>query len=323
MDEIPMTPELQPVCRFDVPAANDLPRPCPPMKPRSPGSRRRPFALVALAILAVAAIVSGAGFAAQRAGRRSSRSAAALKPTRRRSRRNWAAAFSKSAFARATPSRLATSLPSSTMNRCGRAKIRRKRRWSRRKRAHERRATRSPCSSSRCGSRSCRPNNRKSTRPAGSARPRPTWRRREAQLAQQQASYQLALFDKDAYTKLPESGAVSQRQAKLAVSTADQQAAAVIAAQRRVEAAQGALMTAKANLSNPDYPRGGVRHGPPATRAAGGGSVQRPRANRAGPGPAGRGAGEPHRSDDSRAVRRHDRDAVRRTGRDRRPAPPS
>jgi membrane fusion protein YbhG len=73
----------------------------------------------------------------------------------------------------------------------------------------------------------------------------------EAQLAQQQASYQLALFDKDAYTKLQQSGAVSERQAKLAISTADQQAAAVTAAQRRVEAARGALTTAKANLTNP------------------------------------------------------------------------
>jgi HlyD family secretion protein len=73
----------------------------------------------------------------------------------------------------------------------------------------------------------------------------------EAQLAQQQASYQLALFDKEAYEKLAQSGAVSERQAKVAVSTADQQAAAVVAAQRRVEAAQGALTTAKANLSNP------------------------------------------------------------------------
>jgi HlyD family secretion protein len=74
----------------------------------------------------------------------------------------------------------------------------------------------------------------------------------EAQLAQQQASYQLALFDKDAYSKLAESGAVAQRQAKLADSTAAQQAAAVVAAQRRVDSAQGALMTAKANLSNPE-----------------------------------------------------------------------
>lgn len=74
----------------------------------------------------------------------------------------------------------------------------------------------------------------------------------EAQLAQQQSSYQLALFDKEAYVKLAQSGAVSERQAKVAASTADQQAAAVVAAQRRVDAAQGALTTAKANLTNPD-----------------------------------------------------------------------
>jgi HlyD family secretion protein len=74
----------------------------------------------------------------------------------------------------------------------------------------------------------------------------------EAQLAQQQAAHQLALFDKEAYTKLAQSGAVSERQAKLAVATADQQAAALAAAQRRVEASQGALTTAKANLTNPE-----------------------------------------------------------------------
>jgi HlyD family secretion protein len=74
----------------------------------------------------------------------------------------------------------------------------------------------------------------------------------EAQLAQQQASYQLALFDKEAYQKLAQSGAVSERQARVAVSTADQQAASVVAAQRRVDAAHGALTTAKANLSNPE-----------------------------------------------------------------------
>ena len=34
----------------------------------------------------------------------------------------------------------------------------------------------------------------------------------EAQLAQQQAAYQLALFDKDAYTRLAQSGAVSERE---------------------------------------------------------------------------------------------------------------
>lgn len=74
----------------------------------------------------------------------------------------------------------------------------------------------------------------------------------EAQLAQQQASYQLALFDKEAYARLAQTGAVSERQGKQAASAADQQAAAVAAAQRRVDAAQGALATAKAMLANPE-----------------------------------------------------------------------
>jgi HlyD family secretion protein len=73
----------------------------------------------------------------------------------------------------------------------------------------------------------------------------------EADLAQQEASYQLALFDKDAYTRLAQTGAVSERQGKQSVATADQQAAAVAAAKRRVEAARGSLTTAQANLSNP------------------------------------------------------------------------
>jgi membrane fusion protein YbhG len=74
----------------------------------------------------------------------------------------------------------------------------------------------------------------------------------QADLAQQEASYQIALFDKDAYTKLAQTGAASERQAKDATSTADERAAAVTAAKRRVEASQGALTTAKANLDNPN-----------------------------------------------------------------------
>lgn len=72
----------------------------------------------------------------------------------------------------------------------------------------------------------------------------------EADLSQQEASYQLASFDRDAYSRLARSGAVSERQGKQAIATADQQAAAVAAARRRVEAARGALTTAKANLAN-------------------------------------------------------------------------
>jgi HlyD family secretion protein len=74
----------------------------------------------------------------------------------------------------------------------------------------------------------------------------------EAQLAQQQSSYQLAAFDRDAYTKLVETGAVSERQGKQAQTTADAQAASVAAARRRVDAARGALTMARSSSKNPD-----------------------------------------------------------------------
>jgi HlyD family secretion protein len=74
----------------------------------------------------------------------------------------------------------------------------------------------------------------------------------EAELAQQEAAYKLALFDKDAYTRLAQTGAVSERQGKQAETTAETQAALVAAAKRRVEASRGALGTAEATLSNPD-----------------------------------------------------------------------
>ena len=72
-----------------------------------------------------------------------------------------------------------------------------------------------------------------------------------ADLADQEAAYQLALFDRDAYARLARTGAVSERQGKEAASKASQQAAAVAAAKRRYEAACGALATAKATLVNP------------------------------------------------------------------------
>ena len=74
----------------------------------------------------------------------------------------------------------------------------------------------------------------------------------EADLAQQEAAYKLALFDKEAYTKLAQSGAVSERQGKQAVTTAETQEALVPASKRKVEAARGALTAAQATLSNPD-----------------------------------------------------------------------
>jgi HlyD family secretion protein len=73
----------------------------------------------------------------------------------------------------------------------------------------------------------------------------------EADLAQQEAAYQIAEFDKEAYERLAMTGAVSERQGKQAVSTASQQAAAVAAAKRRLEAERGALKVAKATLANP------------------------------------------------------------------------
>ena len=73
----------------------------------------------------------------------------------------------------------------------------------------------------------------------------------QSDLAQQNASLQLAEFDREAYTRLAKSGAVSERQGREAVSKADAQAAVVTASKRRVEAAQGAVVLAKSSLSNP------------------------------------------------------------------------
>jgi HlyD family secretion protein len=59
-------------------------------------------------------------------------------------------------------------------------------------------------------------------------------RQEEANVAQQEAAHDIASFDKEAYTRLAQTGAVSERQGKQAVSTADQLAAAVVGAKRRV-----------------------------------------------------------------------------------------
>ncbi len=73
----------------------------------------------------------------------------------------------------------------------------------------------------------------------------------EADLAQQQATLKLLNFDRDAYTRLAKTGAVSDRQAREAVSKAEAQEAAVNAAKRRVDAARSSVNVAKANLTNP------------------------------------------------------------------------
>jgi HlyD family secretion protein len=73
----------------------------------------------------------------------------------------------------------------------------------------------------------------------------------EADLVEQQAALRLAEFNRDAYSRLAKTGAASQLQGLQAEVQADQQAAAVASAQRRVESVRGALTTAQANLDNP------------------------------------------------------------------------
>ena len=73
----------------------------------------------------------------------------------------------------------------------------------------------------------------------------------EAQLAQQEASLKLAVYDRDAYTRLAKDGAVSERQGKQAESAAESQQAVVNSARRKVESARAALQVARAGLSNP------------------------------------------------------------------------
>jgi HlyD family secretion protein len=73
----------------------------------------------------------------------------------------------------------------------------------------------------------------------------------EADLAQQEATLKLALYDRAAYTRLAKDGAVSERQGRQAESAAASQEAVVAASRRRLEAAQGSVKVARANLSNP------------------------------------------------------------------------
>lgn len=73
----------------------------------------------------------------------------------------------------------------------------------------------------------------------------------QAELARQEAAYRIAAFDRDAYVRLAATGAVAERKGVEAASTAEQQTAAVAAARRRVESARGALLVAKASLTNP------------------------------------------------------------------------
>ena len=73
----------------------------------------------------------------------------------------------------------------------------------------------------------------------------------EAQLAQAEASYQQAKWDREAYARLLQSGAVAEQDARRAQSTEQAQAAVVAAGRRQVEAARGVLTAARASLANP------------------------------------------------------------------------
>lgn len=73
----------------------------------------------------------------------------------------------------------------------------------------------------------------------------------EAQLAQAEASYAQAKWEREAYTRLFKQGAVAEQDARQKQYTEEGQAAVVAASRRQVEAAQGALTTARANLANP------------------------------------------------------------------------
>ncbi len=73
----------------------------------------------------------------------------------------------------------------------------------------------------------------------------------EAELARARATYQQARYDKERFTELARHGVVSEREGQQSITAAESQEAVVAAAERRVEAARGALATAKANLTNP------------------------------------------------------------------------
>lgn len=75
-------------------------------------------------------------------------------------------------------------------------------------------------------------------------------RQEEANLAQQEAAHEIAQFDKEAYTRLAQSGAVSERQGKQAASTANQQAAAVVGARRRVAGVHVQILQQQADIAS-------------------------------------------------------------------------
>ena len=73
----------------------------------------------------------------------------------------------------------------------------------------------------------------------------------EAQLAQAEAAYAMARWDREAMARLYQKELVAEQDAQRTRHSEEAQAAVVAASRRQVEAAQGSLMAAKANLTNP------------------------------------------------------------------------
>jgi HlyD family secretion protein len=73
----------------------------------------------------------------------------------------------------------------------------------------------------------------------------------EAQLAQAEAAYAQAKWDREAMARLFKKELIAEQEAQRAQNNEEAQAAIVAASKRQVEAARGALTTAKANLVNP------------------------------------------------------------------------
>jgi HlyD family secretion protein len=73
----------------------------------------------------------------------------------------------------------------------------------------------------------------------------------EAQLAQAEAAYAQAKWDREAMARLFKKELIAEQEAQRAQNNEEAQAAIVAASRRQVEAARGALTTAKANLVNP------------------------------------------------------------------------
>ena len=73
----------------------------------------------------------------------------------------------------------------------------------------------------------------------------------EAQLAQAEAAYAQAKWERETYSRLFKQGMIAEQEARQKQYTEEGQAAVVAASRRQVEAAQGALTTARANLANP------------------------------------------------------------------------